>query len=172
MRAQFATMSRRRSIGRLEGKHGLLLGLGGNSEAQPVATGDVNRTPQPFLQRLLDLAKVEDRGDPGRIHLHHDIHVAVLSVVAAGDRTEDSGVTNAHAAERGLPGAQNADDVIENVILGQDRHDRLLDLSHCQSLHLIMNDLSDHPHPFAGRNARRAQIAHPPPLIVRTVPEV
>jgi len=96
--------------------HGLLLGLGGDVGAQPVAAGDVGRTPQPFLQRLLDLAKVEDRSDLGRVDLDHDIHIAVLSVVAPGDRTEDSGMQNAHADQHCLLCAQNADDVIENFI--------------------------------------------------------
>jgi len=83
---------------------------------QPVTAGDIDRTPQPFLQRLLDLAKVEDCGDLGWVDLDHDIHVTVLSVVAPGDGTEDSGVQNAHADEHCLLCAHNADDVVENLI--------------------------------------------------------
>jgi len=47
-----------------EGIYHLLLSLRSNIRSQTVTARDIDRAPQPFLQRPLNLAESEDRGDP------------------------------------------------------------------------------------------------------------
>jgi hypothetical protein len=79
-----------------------VFGFGGDLGTQAIASGKVNRAPDPLLYRLLNVADSEDAANDRRIDFDHDIDITVRSVIAPCDRTEQSGMSYPHPGEVGL----------------------------------------------------------------------
>jgi hypothetical protein len=74
---------------------GIPFGFDGDMGPEAIPPGEIDRAANRLLETYLNATEAEDAAHFGRIHLDHDVHVAVGAVVPPSHRPEHGGVHHA-----------------------------------------------------------------------------